>query len=188
MSERQTVRSEYSRWMYGLVCNDHYGKTSYKKLFSYLDHVEFYYTHPMDANRYEDGVNLRYRFGYVAGIPDSVISSELDQRPCSVLEMMIALSLRCEEDIMDNSRFGDRTGQWFWEMVVNLGLGGMSDPDFDEAYANDRIHIFLNREYDRDGSGGALFRIRNRDRNMKSADIWYQMNWYLSEYFDAGNE
>lgn len=187
MSERRNVKSEYSRWMYGLVCSDRYGKTSYKKLFSYLDRIEFYYTHPMDANRYEDGIDLRYRFGYEAGIPDTVIAKELDTAPCSVLEMMIALSIRCEEDIMDNSSFGDRTSQWFWEMIVNLGLGGMSDPDFDSDYADERIQIFLDRDYESDGSGGALFRIENSDRDMRSADIWYQMNWYLSEYFDKGN-
>lgn len=177
------VRSEYSRWMYELVCNENYTNLSYRKLFAHLDSIDFRYTHPLDASRCEDGINLRYRFGREADIEDGRIAYILDDRPCSVLEMMIALAIRCEESIMIDSRYGDRTGQWFWEMLVNLELGNMNDRNYDSLYVDERLDIFMDRAYDKNGDGGCLFRIENPNRDMRSADIWYQMNWYLSEYF-----
>ena len=100
-----------------------------------------------------------------------------DDYECSVLEMMVALSIKCE-DIMGDDRFGDRTGQWFWGMIVNLGLGSMTDDRFDELYAEDVINIFLDRRYDPDGKGG-LFRIKHCRQDLRNVEIWYQMCWYL---------
>lgn len=176
----------YVDWMYDLVCDTRYSKKStYRKLFYKLFDREFTYTIPMDGNRYEDGVNLRYLFGQENGIPDQEIAAYLDVRPCSVLEMMMALAIRCEKYIMKNSEKGNRTGQWFWEMIVNLDLGGMFDTRFDPQYVDYRLDIFLNRCYERDGTGGALFRVKDPRRDLRTADIWYQMNWYLSETLDS---
>ena len=58
-------------------------------------------------------------------------------RPCSVLEMMIALSMRCEEQIMDDPDIGNRTGQWFWDMIDNLGLGEHERLKFDGRYVDE---------------------------------------------------
>jgi hypothetical protein len=94
---------------------------------------------------------------------------------------MVALSMRCEEQIMNDPNVGDRTGQWFWNMIVNLGLGGMDDRRFDESYADEVLDRFMNREYAPDGKGG-LFTIENRREDMRSMEIWYQMNHYLENY------
>lgn len=170
----------YYDWMCRLVCNNRYSKTSYRKLLRYLDSVEFTYTIAMDDNRAADGVDLRYRFGYENDIPDSVIERYLDDHPCTVLEMMIALSLRCEEHIMDNPELGDRTGQWFWGMIVNLGLGPMTDENFDVEYSEGVMERFLNREYGPNGQGG-LFTVVDTDRDLRDVEIWYQLCWYLNE-------
>jgi hypothetical protein len=92
--------------------------------------------------------------------------------------MMIALSIRCEEDTMDDPDIGDRTGQWFWSMVVNLGLGSMNDAKYDRRYVEEIILRFLNREYEPDGRGG-LFTVKNCSEDLRDVSIWYQMNWYL---------
>lgn len=179
------IAYEYLDWMYDLVCDDQYSKDlGYRKLFGYLYNVEFTYTIPMDGNRYEDGINLRYRFGDERGIDDSLIAASIDAVPCSVLEMIIALSLRCEEQIMDDDHYGNRVGQWFWEMIVNLKLGGMTDENFDEDYVQQRIDILLNHQYKRNGDGG-LFTIHDRTKDMRKTDIWYQMNWYLTESLEG---
>jgi hypothetical protein len=99
--------------------------------------------------------------------------------PCSVLEMMIALAINTEEDIMDDPRFGDRTGQWFWGMIVSLGLGGMNDYRYDERLVDDVIDTFLRREYEPDGRGG-LFTVRHCDRDMRDVEIHIQRNYYLN--------
>ena len=174
------LKARYFDWMCNLVCNSSYSKVSYRKLLNRLNEVEFIYILPMDANRLEDGVSLRYRFGYDDNIDSRVIASYLDDHPCSVLEMMIALAVRCEEHIMDDPDLGDRTGQWFWSMIVNLGLGPMTDDKFDDEYVDICIDRFLNRDYGPNGKGG-LFTVKHPMRDLRDVEIWYQMCWHLSE-------
>ena len=97
--------------------------------------------------------------------------------------MMIALAIRCEERIMSDSDAGNRTGQWFWNMLASLGLGSMSDRKFDREKAREIIDRFLNRRYEADGRGG-LFTVRNSRFDLRSAEIWYQAMWYLDEVLE----
>lgn len=173
------LSNEYFAWMYQLVCDERYSRgLSYHKLLRHLHDIDFYYVLPMDGNRAEDGVDLRYRFGYEKEYESFMITSYLDDRPCSVLEMMIALAYRCEENIMADPDAGNRMGQWFWNMIVSLGLGSMSDARYDAAYTDDVIFRFMDRKYKRNGEGG-LFTIDHCKYDMRSVEIWWQMNWYL---------
>lgn len=169
------IENDYFEWMFDLVCKGRYdGPISYRRLLSYLHDIEFTYSIPKDSNRAEDGVELRYRFSYETGC--ACADRYLDG-PCSVLEMMIALSFRCEE-IMDDAMKGDRTAQWFWKMIVNLGLGSMTDSRFDLRYVENAIDVFLNREYEADGRGG-LFTVRDCRFDMRDLEIWIQMCYFL---------
>lgn len=175
----------YFEWMYQLVCNDKYNRgLSYRKLLAYLHTVEFIYSIPMDDNRVSDGIGLRYRFGCECGYESAAVATFLDDTPCSVLEVMVALALRCEETIMDNPEVGDRTGQWFWNMILSLGLAGMSNEKFNRDYAKMIVERFLNREYEPDGHG-SLFTVENPPRDMRSVEIWCQMCWYLDEFLEC---
>ena len=170
---------EYFEWMYRLVNDTRCSKRqSYRKLLYYLNGIDFTYILPMDENRAVDGVDLRYRFGYERSYEDAVIESCLDDRPCSVLEMLVALAVRCEEQIMDDMDAGNRTPQWFWGMIFNLGLRYMDDGRFDLGYANNVTWALLNRKYKRNGEGG-LFTVERCGRDLRSVEIWYQMCWYL---------
>ena len=182
---RDELSDQYFDWMYQLVVDDRYSNKSYRKLFARLYDTEFTYTIPMDGNRAEDGINLRYRFGCEQLYSDVMVASCLDDRPCSILEMMIGLSIRCEEHIMDDPDVGDRTGQWFWSMLVSLGLGGMEDRKFDRYLVDATLERFLDRGYERNGEGG-LFTVNN-GRDMRRTEIWYQMNYYLSEMMKEGS-
>ena len=177
MELRDTVNNEYFDWMYNLMCGERYSKEiSYKKLLMHLHRTEFIFSIPKDQNRAEDGIDLRHRFTHRCGYES--MTEYLNDRPCSVLEMMIALAIRCEENIMDNARLGDRTGQWFWGMIVNLGLGSMTDSRYNRDYVNEVLDRFLNRKYERNGKGG-LFRIDNCARDLRKVEIWCQLCWYL---------
>lgn len=169
---------EYFHWIYSLVCDERYASKTYWELLAYLHSVEFTWKLPMDENRADDGRDLRYRFGYVAGYSSREVARNLDVSPCSVLEMMVALAIRCEEAIMSDPEQGDRTGQWFWEMVVNLGLGYMDDSRFDIDRASSVVGRLLSRTYRKDGGGG-LFRIEGARDDMRKIEIWYQMCAYL---------
>lgn len=178
---KDELNSAYFDWMYQLVCPErHTRKQSHRKLLLCLHSIDFRYSIPMDGNREEDGTDLRYRFGYEKKYEGPMIASYLDDRPCSVLEMLIALAMRCEEHIMDDPDIGNRTGQWFWSMITNLGLGSMTDAKFDRAKINHVILIFLDRKYKPNGEGG-LFTVRNCTRDLRTIEIWYQMCWYLDD-------
>ena len=92
--------------------------------------------------------------------------------------MMVALAIRCEETIMDNPEMGDRTTQWFWAMVVSLGLGSMTNETYDEKEVSNIVTIFLQREYAPNGKGG-LFTIKNTKKDLRDVEIWHQLCWYL---------
>lgn len=164
----------YFEWLYDLVCKDMYSeRLSYRRLLEYLYNVEFVWLMSMDENRAEEGLALRYRYYVITGYTADAYG------PCSVLELMVALAIHCEENIMDNPKIGDRTSQWFWQMINNLGLGSMADIRFDEDYVDYIIDRFLNREYDSDGRGG-LFRIRDCPRDVRDMDIWNQLCYFLN--------
>lgn len=176
---RVDVSNEYFNWMLDTVReNDYSNVLSYKKLLTRLHNITFIFSVPNDKNRAEDGISLRYRFAIARGYDDS-IEEILDilNGPCSVLEMMVALATHCEE-LMDNPTVGDRTGQWFWGMIVSLGLGSMTDKIFDGKYVDECVERFLNRDYERNGRGG-LFTIKNCGRDLRTVEIWYQLCWYL---------
>ena len=171
----------YFEWMLSFVYNDHYFKTlSFRRVLEYLYLREFYYILPMDDNRCQDGIALRYRFGREKNIDDREISNVLDVKPCSVLEMMVALSIRIEESIMGEYTVGDRTGQWFWIMMNSLGLGHMSDENFNIHTVNDILYDFLERKYEPNGKGG-LFTLEEPPQDLRKIEIWYQMCWYFRE-------
>ena len=174
---RSKIEQQYFEWMFDLVCEGRFAENySYEKLLSYLHEVEFTYIMPKDSDRAADGIDLRYRFAYDIGCPYA--DSHLDG-PCSVLEMMIALAIRCEECIMDDPIYGNRTGQWFWRMITNLGLGEMMDSRFDRYYVEETVDAFLNRDYAPDGTGG-LFTVKYCDYDLRHVEIWSQMCYFLS--------
>lgn len=183
MTENELI-DQYFNWIYQLVVDDRYSK-SYRKLFCRLHDTEFTYLIPMDGNRAEDGINLRYRFGREHSYPDAMIASMLDIRPCSILEMMTALAIRCEEHLMGDPDIGDRTGQWFWSMLTSLGLSSMTDVKFDRYRVDIVLERFLEREYEKNGKGG-LFTVEN-SRDMRTIEIWYQMQYHLGELIKEGS-
>lgn len=182
------LNSEYFEWLCSLIRDSKPIKhRSYRKLMVFLYHTEFEYILPMDNNRYADGMELRYRFGYERDIEDPVIASCLDNNPCSVLEMMVALALRCEEHIMLIPENGLMSGRWFWRMITNLGLDEMYDSNYDENMVNSIIYGFLNRDYGPNGEGSLVY-IPDCQYDLRSMEIWYQMMRYLTEYRRNGLE
>lgn len=176
---RDELNDAYFEWMCRLVGSQMYRNRSYRRLLSHMHTVAFRAMLSMDENRASDGIDLRYRFGDEQAIDTCMISAYLDDRPCSVMEMMVALAHRCEEQIMDDPEIGDRTGTWFWVMIDNLGLREMSDGQYDRAQVERVLQKFMNRQYKRNGKGG-LFSVERSCRDFREAEIWNQMNWYLN--------
>ena len=85
---------------------------------------------------------------------------------------------------MKDDAYGDRTGQWFWNMIVSLGLGSMHDNNFNNSYIYFVISKFLHREYKPNGEGG-LFTIENCKYDLRNTDIWTQYMWYLNTIIEG---
>lgn len=173
---RKALKQEYFEWLCRQVrCYNH------KKLLFLLFSVDFIYDLPMDGNRYEEGIDLRYRFADENEYPQRYAASWLDDVPCSMLEMMVALCLRIDGHITwDPDAENDSTNQWFRDMLKNSGLYELTDDRFDRHRALNIIKCILERRYARNGEGG-LFCLRHCKKDMRNIEIWYQAMWYIDE-------
>ena len=176
----EELKDQYFDWIQDIVYfNAPFKNVSYRLLLNHLHRTKFVYILSRDANRYDDGLSLRNRFAYLTELPLYLSTELLESGDCSVLEMMVALAIR-EEDDMGDPYLGDRTAYWFWEMVQSLGLMNMSDRSYDEDEVDYILNRFMNRQYKPTGEGG-LFTINDCDEDLRDVEIWYQMNWHLCE-------
>lgn len=162
---------------YNYICNLVGYSDNYSKLFRFLMDRAFEYYIPMDANRESDGMDLRYQFGYENNIPDPVIASELDCDQCSILEMIIALTIRINNIY---SAKDEDAVYIFWSILQNLKLDSQTDDVFDRDYCDDVIDRLLDHRYSWNGNGG-MFYISNPPSDMRSVEIWDQAMWWLNE-------
>ncbi len=169
------IREDYFRWLVDLLQDD-YLRDNYQKLLWKLFTTEFTWIVDYDSNRAKDGLYLRYLFS-------RIIDEDFDMEiGCTLLEMMIALARRCDDDIMYDAELGDRSGYWFWVMLENLGLDLDDDFGYNEYSVNRIIDILLNRKYRRNGHGG-LFPCDENETDFRKMDIWWQLNSYLNEKY-----
>lgn len=174
----KTIKDMYFDWMVRKVRGE-----SRRKVLMVLNNISFTYILPLDGNRYEDGISLRYRFGREAHIAEAIIADEIDYTSCSVLEMMIALAIRCEEDYMSDPSYGDRSYIWFNDMLKSMGIDRMRDDVFQQPYIVDCVYRFLNRTYAPNGKGG-LFTVDRPGIDMRREEIWKQAMWHLTSLYN----
>lgn len=157
--------------------------SKYSNLLSFLFNMEFYWfdEHETDESRAIDGKRLREQFMAENDItPDLIL-----QGPCRVLEMLVALAQRAEFTMYDPWK-GDRTYKWFWIFMRNLGLDYLIDDNCTgdaETYVHMVITRWLDRRFDSNGNKSP-FPIKSRHEDMRKVDIWYQLQWWLSENYD----
>ena len=181
MRNSNVIAENYYIWLLNFIdCRD-YSTYDYSKLLDKLFNTEFYSKIDYDDNRIMDGFDLRNRFAEEENEHVYYLAEELPEY-CSVLEMMIALALRIENEIMSDDKYGDRTSLWFWMMVENLGLADSYNRRYDDNYVTDILEKFLDRKYDFDGKGG-LFWVKNWDSfDLRGTEIWYQAQYFLHNF------
>ena len=150
----------------------------YDILLGTLHSVPFTWSVSHDENRAADGLNLREMF-----MDDEDWHSEpLIGEPCSVLEMMIGLAIRIENDIMWDGET-DRTHEWFWIMVANLGLDRYDNDNYSSEDVNYIVDKMLRRTYEKNGEGGC-FPLACCFRDQRKVELWNQMQSFLMENYD----
>lgn len=174
----------YFRWMSELVLPNAPDREKYSYLLDALNRSTFYFDIPMDENRLQDGIDLRYRFAYLKGYSIELIDLSLCKgASCSMLEMMTALAVKGDESVLYDYETGSRVDYIFKTMITSLGFLSMTNDNFDERYIDIQIDRLLNRDYAYNGKGG-LFTVNNPRRDMREVDIWYQMSWYLQTLYN----
>jgi len=164
------------------------GRTyEYHLLLEHLHGIEFYSLVPNDDNRGVDGECLRELY-----LDESMAWSASRRRtnedslvgPCTVLEMLIGLAKRVEEDLL-GSPFEHSTAECFWILIENLGLEWCDDVWIEQHGAkevDEKVMILLERRYSYDGDGG-LFPLRMAQKDQRRVEIWYQMSaWIIENY------
>lgn len=170
------IRQDYFDWLCSIV-----GERDRLLLLRSLHERDFVAVLDKDSNRAMDGMELRDEYFetnpyYESGALDG---------PCSVLEMLIGLARRIDFDLKKTDFDRDRTADWFWIMIENLGLEGYTDEDFydgegAEFAISETIDTWLSREYLPDGRGG-LFPLRWPSADQRDVEIWYQKEQFLKE-------
>lgn len=165
----------YFVWLYSQVSsvkNRNRSKT-YWNLLRLLYKKEFTWLIEKDANRAQDGKDLRREF---LRQTEYVVDEEgWMGMGCSFLELLVALSWALAFEGEGEAAY------WFWDMIRNLGLCECTDADPpDEAIVDHIVNKVINRDYAPNGAGG-LFPLQGAEQDQREVELWYQANAYLLE-------
>lgn len=160
----------YYEWLINKVTDRSH--TRYTELLLHLFEVNFdIFIIERDENRAEWGKTLRYWYteeGNELDIPED--------KPCSILEMMIALADTCHNDTEKSVSF------WFWRMASNLGIDIFDDQNYNENELDEMLERFLYRKYDATGHG-SLFIVDDPPVPLFDVELWTQMQWAMTEFY-----
>lgn len=180
------IKRGYFYFLCGTIAsiNPHY--KNQEMLLTQLHLTPFKDIVPNDDNRAKDGMCLRERYSLDYHNDELYYErSVIEPDSCSLLEMMVALAIRIEYQMMENGK-RDRTDYWFWTMVTNLGLERLDrdDPEYNLKHERNaqKIDAFMERRYGRKGHGG-LFPMEKTVKDQRKVEIWYQMQEWIQEKY-----
>lgn len=164
----------YFKWLLRKIPWPGYRTADYSQLLEYLFETEFTWLVDRDINRAKDGLSLREEFGLSTN--GRYVLAEM---PCTILEMMVALSCKIESTIMQEPRLGDRTGLWFWTMVQNMGLDWADDWHFNRDVVDENVQKIMARKSEND-----LFYCSTFDlKKWNKMEIWKKMTAWVNENY-----
>jgi len=170
---------DYFQWLCEKVeCPE---SMDYSLLLKDLHSIVFEVHVERDSNRALDGVNLRHEYMDEENLSDYLY---LDDRQCSVLEMMIAMCV--DFAIYTVGIHYGPPAYWFWQMVKNLGLDTMTDDNYCREYVEQQINQMVDRRYKRNGEGG-MFPMRYPHGDQRKTELWYQMTQWFAERQEYGS-
>lgn len=184
-SNKNGVLRNYHRWLVSSV-DDEIGTFAceYHDLMLFLGEMNFKWYIELDKNRAEDGLQLRYIYDYSYGDGRLEVAEILSDVPCSVLEMLVGLSLRCYDDYLSGFEPDIASPhRVFYDMIMNLGLLDQSDGHFSFDKCAHICEKFLHRMYEKDGKGN-IFRVNPMELDCRETEIWWQMQRYVDGYFN----
>lgn len=170
------MANEYYHWLLDRVGIKKEDQEAYAYLFEDLYKREFEWFVDRDKNRALDGLDLRKEFEDETGNIADRYSN------CNMLEMIVALAIRCENDIMGVPD-EDNTTRWFWDMITNMKLDKYTNSRYSPKQVKETLDNVIFRQYERSGKGG-LFPLRTSKTDQRKIELWYQMASWLNENYN----
>ena len=177
------MEGEYLKWLIESIDPDHAVGDYYQPVYNELYLLDFRWTKrfPDDESRAADGIWLRRIFAEENGLEASDIG--IDWKPCSCLEMLVAIARRIEYEILAWPG-EENVPKWFWMFMENLDIDPGQRRIVDLNYVDIQIDNWLDRHINRDGAGGIFVIHNTRFLDMRKLSIWNQMNAVLNETAD----
>lgn len=178
------IKTAYMNWLLSLI-----GGRSYFHLCKELHKTIFRWHVSNDDNRIDDARGLKERFVWtIYQAPANRVIMQWIEGPCSVFEVLVALSERMADQLDELTGSGGHPEKCFVEFLVNLRLGGFTDGQSPNGFSaiqelriGDICQRLVERTYDADGRGG-LFPLKKWPRkDRRDVELWYQMMDYLAE-------
>lgn len=187
-----TVWLSYQIWLMNYI---HFRYEGYQKLVHLLWNTPFEgKLIGFDENWIANGLFLREYFERQTGKNLGIFKDH----SCTVMEVLIAISMRIEEYIGYES-----ASETLWELLENLGLDKFRDKKsklssekdgkndifytfesgFDKKSALVILQTWMERRYKSNGKGG-LFPLKSTKRDQKQVEMWSQLNEYYHEKLD----
>ena len=167
----------YFEWICKLIQTDSVEYSGYDNLLNVLSTTPFYAVIDRDENRIADGRDLEWMFLYEEGY-DEAYWDIFKKDPVTCLEVLVALARKISTSIAGDISKGDRTADWFWRMIRNLGIY-KTTPVNEIRYI---LENWLNRDFDFNGRGSP-FPLQNPPGDERKTEILYQLYAYLQENF-----
>lgn len=165
-------------------------RKSYSNLLIDLHFIKFTYKIEKDKNRAEDGIYLRNEF-LASNQPETISMAN----PCSVLEMLVALSLRMGTEYIGTEETIDNI---FISLLDNLYLLDFNNNHYYSLTSGKITNIvlsWLNRDFSPSGTG-SIFPLKcdtiydlsgivggKKYPDQRNIEIWEQMQCYINDKY-----
>ena len=170
------MKALYFKWLIDMLDKKMVKKYSSLLLHLYKDYFIESPLAPMDVHRARDGIGLRTRFIQENKFGDEQLE-ELKYDDCSWLEMLIALSIRIDDQLMFDMNLGNRTDKWFWLIIEQMDLDIYDEEHYIYTEVRNKLNKFIKREYENGGKNG-IFKC---NYDVREVEIWYQMHAWFNE-------
>lgn len=176
---------DYHNWIISLVdSEDHYLAREYSQLMGFLDDYSFKWVLKLDEDRAKDGIQLRKEYDFEYSRGDISIYDELFDVPCSVLEMLVALSLRCYDEFLSGFDVKKVTPhKVFLHILTSLDLFSETNNRFSYEKCVKNVKSFIEKLHV-NGRYLTVFKIDPKVANPHKMELWWQMQRYIDSYFD----
>lgn len=196
--EKRNIQFAYMSWLVSTYINNNDAMDNYHNLICGLFKTKFIPIVGNDDNRAGDGRALRQRFvDFLANKKEygdrriqKIVWILYSDPDANMLEVMIGICLRLED--MTRSFVPDNScTHWFIQLLNNLNIEDLTDDIYNDVNGDDRLYetmkILNDREYDSLGHG-SFFPMKdtkkNRKRDYRTIEIWYQMQAWTGENID----